>query len=223
MANLISDINAGAVYKEKNFGPLANFFKQKTLLINNKFLARFQDDSSPQKADLYEIIGYIPKIEHHHFKSVSLPTNYQFGSESHFMNSFATITELLPAEDITVVLEEDQYGTVAKFINWCQRKLVTVSGVMRPRSLYTISSLTVDISNLQDRAVAQYIYKNIYFQSSDTLTMSYDGGEAIQYSITFKCTDISFIPLVGPAGNIFMSGNPTWNDAENPLCNLPNA
>jgi len=219
--DLISQINSGERYKEKNFGPLSEFFSRKTLLINNKFLAEFYDEISLAKQDLYNVIGFMPTIEFFHIKSVSLPATYGFGSETHFMHHFATLDQLVPNEDVSIVFEEDQYGTIAKFINWCQRKLVTQEGVMRSKNVYTISNLKVTVTNLQDRAVSQYIYKDIIFQSADTLSVNYDGGEAIQYTITFKCSEIIFMPLVGPAGNVFMSGNPVEKDQE--LKNMPNA
>lgn len=221
MGTVYDEINEGTRSKERNFGPLSSFFANKTVLTGNKYLLEFTDNSSTEKDALYGTIGYMPFIEYHHVKNVTLPSTYNWGSETLFMNNFATLADFQPSGDLVITLEEDQYGTVAKFINWCQRKIITRSGVMRPKVLQCISNVTVDISNLQDRVVARYVYNEIYFQSADAVTLSYDGADILQYSLTFKFSDWNYIPMVGPDSNIFNTTAPGGLD--NPLKNMPNA
>ena len=80
--DLVTEINSGKRSKEKNFGPLARFFETKTVLINNKFLAEFQDEVTEEKQLVYDRIGYMPRLFHHHIKSVNTPTNYNWGAET---------------------------------------------------------------------------------------------------------------------------------------------
>ena len=215
----IQKINSGEISKEKNFGPLNNFFENKTILMNNKFLVSFDDEVGidivgKAKKELYESIGYMPTLQYHHIKGVTIPTNQTFQSETIFMSNFVTLSDYQVPGDLTVTLEEDQYGTVAKFINWLQRKLVTKSGVVRPKYLYTLSHLNIDVTNLQDRVVAKYIFDDIYFLNSDVLTLSYDGGAPLQYTISFNFGDNYYIPMAGENGAIFNTSTPPTLESE---------
>ena len=172
----------------------SNYFKHKTIQKTDKFLVRIVNDTL---ADA--IVGLtdrqvkhlnamnartleLPKIEPHHIVNISSPT-WEFKRENSGWSSFPSFD--FQGFELALMMEEDQKGTIGKFVNWCQRRIVDDAGYHFPPFLNRFSSIYIDVFDDQDNPIYRHEYKNAYFLRASVISYDYTSTMAQKISITF--------------------------------------
>lgn len=170
---------------------LRDFYNNQSVQTNNKFICIFEDDLAGRN-ELYKDIGPMPDIEFRHVESVSFDPNYTFESTSDFMYSVPSgdIT-FKTTKEIEVVLIEDRFNTVKRFIHWCQAKIISRGGFFRSQKVNRISRLRVFHVNEKFNVLNEYLIQGLYFKKADG-GVSLKNGEAeiVKYTVTFASDDI---------------------------------
>ena len=148
-----------------------------------RFYATFLDN--PFK-DAYEDIESMPIIRPYHFNSITIPT-YNFKLDKVYYGVIPRTFALLDFEGLTVdvTFEEDELGTIAYFINWMQRNIIDSNGYYKAPLKNRIGNLVVEVQDRQALPVVYYIFRNIYYNSSNAIAYDYSMGESIKYQVTF--------------------------------------
>lgn len=142
-------------------------------------------------------IGPMPLITHWHVKSITVP-QYPFNKETiqygPLAKSFPTMTDF-NGLDVVVTFEEDEHGTIARFINWCQSKIVRRDGTFRSQLENRIDNLMVLTEDDTGVPINLFWYRDLFFQNADAPTFDYGGNEAIAYTVTFGADIVQFLPV----------------------------
>lgn len=168
----------------------------KTIQKNFKFFVTFWDDDIIS-TKAYSETGSMPVINHYHIQSVSIP-QYPFSKE---VVKYGPLAKCYPVMsdfnglDIDVEFEEDEFGTIAYFINYLQRKIVRQDGTFRSQLENRIDNMVILTEDDQGVPINMFWYKNIFYQNSTPVTFRYDGNEAIRYTITFGADLMKFLPI----------------------------
>lgn len=168
----------------------------KTIQKNFKFFVTFWDDDIISTKAYLET-GSMPVINHYHVQSVSIP-QYPFSKE---VVKYGPLAKCYPVMsdfnglDIDVEFEEDEFGTIAYFINYLQRKIVRQDGTFRSQLENRIDNMVILTEDDQGIPINMFWYKNIFFQNATPVTFRYDGNEAIRYNITFGADLMKFLPI----------------------------
>jgi hypothetical protein len=87
--------------------------------------------------------------------------------------------------DLSVIFEEDSSGTIAYFINWLQRKIMSRDGTYRSQNVNRIDHLVISTEDEMGIPIQGFHYKNIFFQNASDVTLDYSEYSAIQWSVVF--------------------------------------
>jgi len=174
---------------------LLSFYDLKSIQKNYKFFVTIWDNALKASQTDPEI-GSMPKIAHRHVRNVIIP-QYNFSKE---VVKYGPIAKSFPIMDlngldVTVGFEEDEYGTIAYFINWLQRKIVRNDGTYRSQLQNRVDNLMVLTEDDNGIPINLFWYKNIYFQNASTASFDYSGNESIKYDITFGADYLQFLPI----------------------------
>ena len=177
----------------------SNFFKNKSVQRTDKFLLTivpelFAVKITPRQQQYLDAMnarsGPMPKVEGHHVVNVTAPT-WEFKKETSGWNSFPSLN-LEGGFEFAVMLEEDRHGTIGKFINWLQRRLVDDSGYHFPSHLNRIGRIIIEVFNDQDVPIYAHEYRNCYFLRATPATYDYTTSTSQKLSITFGTEDHIF-------------------------------
>lgn len=172
----------------------------KSIQKSYKFLVTFWDDLTvfnPNKTALMEEIGSMPLIKFWHVLSISIP-QYPFGKDN---VQYGPIAKTFPVMqdfngfDVRITFEEDEFGTIAYFINWLQRKIIDRDGMYRSQRDNRIDHLIIETQDDNGLPIQLYWYKNIYFQNVNEVTFDYGSPDSIKYDITFGADYLTFFPI----------------------------
>lgn len=154
----------------------------KTILPAYKFKADFENntnDNNKQKM--------LDRIKPWHFVSVSVPT-YTFRRE---VVKYGAIPRTFPILDfnegltVRVTLEEDNTGTIAYFVNWCQRQNIDNYGFYVAPLLNRIGDLRIEMQDNVGEPIVHYVFKNLYYEDASELALDYGSTDVIKYDIRF--------------------------------------
>lgn len=153
-----------------------------------KFTASFL--ANPFKTD--HEAGPMPIILPHHITSVTLPT-YKFSFDKVMYGSVPRIFATLNFSEglnLKVTFEEDNLGTIAYFINWCQRNIIDSKGYYNSPMNSRIGNFIVEVQDMNGTPVMYYVFKNIIFESSNDITFDYSSDDVIKYDLSFVCENM---------------------------------
>jgi len=177
----------------------SNFFKNKTIQRTDKFLVTMIPEIWGSESLTYrqkQIVdamnarsGPMPKIEGHHIVNITAPT-WEFKKESSGWTSFPAFE--FQGFEFSIMFEEDMYGTIGKFINWCQRKTVDDAGYHFPTHLNRIGQIIVEVFSEQDVPIYAHRYTNCYFLRATPINYDYASAIGQKMSITFGSEDHTF-------------------------------
>lgn len=176
----------------------SNFFKNKSIQRTDKFLVTIiptilglpLTDRQKNIIDTMNIrSGPMPKIEYHHVVNVTTPT-WEFKKENSGWMSFPSFE--FQGHEISITFDEDMYGTIGKFINWCHRRTVDDSGFHFPTHLNRIGKIIIEVFSEQDVPIYAHQYSNCYYLRSTPINYDYSSGQAQKISITFGSEDHMF-------------------------------
>lgn len=168
-----------------------NFFKEKSIQKTYKFYvtienndygvgkwnARYPDDR----------LEDMPDIELYHVRNVTLPNNIFIKNSMQYGIAPKTFTTYNSEQglDLRMELEEDKNGTIRKFVQWCEERKMSPSGVHRNPDLIKIDRITVNIlDDLNDINII-YRFKNVDFLSADPIAVDYASSDSVKYIMTF--------------------------------------
>jgi hypothetical protein len=175
----------------------------KTIQKNYKFFVTFWDDdqfanrSTVKGLAVLDETGSMPIIDHWHVKSISLP-QYSFSKE---VVKYGPIAKSYPVMndfnglDIEVEFEEDEWGTIAYFINYLQRKIIRKDGTYRSQLNNRIDNMVVLTEDDMGVPINIFWYKKLFFQNVTPPTFDYSGNDSIKYTITFGADLVKFLPV----------------------------
>ncbi len=177
-------------------GFYSNLETFKTIQKNYKFFVTFWDDDIIS-SKAWDETGTMPVINHFHVISVNVP-QYPFSKE---VVKYGPIAKSYPVMsdfnglDIEVEFEEDEFGTIAYFINYLQRKIVRQDGTYRSQLENRIDNMVILTEDDQGIPINLFWYKNVFYQNSTSPTFRADGNESIKYTITFGADLMKFLPV----------------------------
>lgn len=175
----------------------SNFFKNKTIQKTDKFLVtieptiwgNFNQWQQRLLVNMENRTGPMPKIESHHVVNIVVP-NFEFKREQNGWNSFPSFD--FQGFEFSIMFEEDQNGTIAKFINWCIRRTADDAGYHFPTSINRIGSIMIEALTDHDVPIYAYEFRNCYFLRNTPLTYDYTSNTAQKISVTFGAEDNIF-------------------------------
>ena len=167
----------------------------KSIQKNYKFFVTIWDDALKASTPDPET-GPMPLITHWHTRSVTIP-QYTFSKE---VVKYGPIAKSFPVMelnglDIAITFEEDEFGTIAYFINWLQRKIIRNDGTYRSQKDNRVDNLMILTEDDSGIPINLFWYKNVYFQNASPATFDYGGNESIKYDITFGADYLQFLPI----------------------------
>lgn len=190
-----------------------NFYKDKTIQRTDKFLVTIIEnklkpiDLNPKNNALNQQMisraGSMPTIKEHDVANVTVP-NFEFKKEIVNEGIFPRLFPVLSHEgfELSILFEDDAFGTIPKFINWCQRRIVDDNGIYYPFFLGNIGNLIFEALDDQDKIIYTYEFREIYFLRASPYTFDYTSTTAQKISITFGCDDSIFYIDENPNKNL---------------------
>jgi hypothetical protein len=180
----------------------SKYFKNKTVQRSDKFLVTINENldltelSSRQKtrrANMLLRAGTMPVIEQYQVVNISIP-NFEFKkeivNEGIFPRSFPVFEH--SGFEFSILFEDDAYGTIPKFVNWCQRRIIDDNGIYYPFFLSKVGNILFEAFNEQDILIYSYDFRDSYFLRATPITFDYTSTVGQKISITFGCDDVLF-------------------------------
>lgn len=170
----------------------SNYTTNKSIQKNFKFIVQFDNNFQT------ELINNNIYLHPHHILSVDLPTSYGFKIDSMKIGPYSYSFPVMEHNgfDISIVFEEDEYGSIAKMIHYLQYKIIKdttgnrdrgdlANGTYIPQTQNRIKDITINIYNDGGQPVRSVVYKDVFFQSATPTSLNYDGNESIKYTVVF--------------------------------------
>ena len=176
----------------------------KTIQKNFRFNVEFYFSDAP----LENFTGYFPVIQPWHIKSVSFPSSNKFRMESMKIGPYHYGVPIMDTAgyDIVITFEEDDVGTIFNFIHACQALIIggtneddtlfinVSNGNYAPQSLNRFSQIIINIYNDTGDIVKTISFRDCFFMDASQVDLSYDGAEAIKYTVTFHSDLMEHLP-----------------------------
>ncbi len=133
-----------------------------------------------------------PEIQTFHILDVTIPT-YKFRKEKVMYGQVPRTFPVLDFEgfNLSVTLEEDEFGTVERFINWNQRNIIDSRGYYNAPNNVKTKAFYVEVQDKNGAPVVYYIFKDLYFLEASDASYSYNSNESIKRTLTFGCDMMS--------------------------------
>jgi hypothetical protein len=141
-----------------------------------------------KRTDLSMNKDIMPFLDPFHVVDVNLPF-YEFKKEVQYYGPFPRPFTVLASDglELEMTLEEDEFGTVSKFVNWCQRRIINEEGYYTPPGLNYIDNIMVDVLDDRDDVISRFNYKKCKFLHASPVKYSYETEESIKIQIIFSC------------------------------------
>ena len=144
------------------------------------------------QTEFFQAFEPMPKIERFHVRNVILPL-YPMKRE---VFKYGPAPRSFPVFDsdgleMRMELEEDENGTIRRFIQWAHERVMDRDGLFRNPGLNKIDRIVVNITDWQGKDVVIYRFPNVYLLAADPVSFDYLGNDAIRYVLTFG-VDIVF-------------------------------
>lgn len=132
----------------------------------------------------------MPVIEDYHVVNITLP-QWAFKKEIQYYGPYARTFPVLEHEgfELKLTFEEDDKGTIAKFIDWMQKRIIINDGSGRyvPPARNRIESIVVRSVEFNGITNVRWFFSNCYFLRASEPTFDYGTNETIKYEIAFGC------------------------------------
>lgn len=175
---------------------LESYYNYKTIQRSYKFNVVIIVDEARTKNTLYINKEPPPIIMDYHVLGVNTQF-YEFKKEVQYYGPFPKPITVLDTDglELEITFEEDSVGTISKFINWCQRRIITEEGYYIPPDYSYIDTIYVNILDNDDRVIAQQKYSKCRFLRASPINFSYDGQDSVKIQVIFSCDgqELSYI------------------------------
>jgi hypothetical protein len=165
---------------------IQTFYNHKTIQKSYKFRVKFEN--SYKRKDISMNKDLIPFIQDFHVVDVNIPF-YEFKKEVQYYGPFPRPMTVLASDglELEITFEEDEEGTITKFVNWCQRRIINEEGYYTPPGLNYIDNILVEILDDRDDEVIRFNFKKCKFLHASPLKFSYETEESIKIQMIFSC------------------------------------
>ena len=130
----------------------------------------------------------IPKIKDYHAINVSVPF-YDFKKEVQYYGPFPRSFPVLSTDgfELSIVFEEDEEGTIARLVDWLQKRIIVNDGTGRyvPPGLNKITFIDVNLLDDRKNIVSTYKFPDCYFLKANNVTLDYTDNNSTKYEIIF--------------------------------------
>ena len=128
------------------------------------------------------------KLQSHHVKSFTIP-DVTFNKTATKYGPFAKSTAGMAFDgfEVKLELEEDSSGSIKRFIQYLQARIVHKSGIFWPIDFTNLPYIQIDILE-EDGLTVQTSHKfhECFLLNASEATFSYNEATAIGYSLTFN-------------------------------------
>lgn len=165
---------------------LQPFYKYKTIQKSYRFKVTFVNDY--KRSDLSMNKDIMPYLDEFHVVDVNLPF-YEFKKEVQYYGPYPRPITVLASDglELEITFEEDEFGTITKFVNWCQRRIINEEGYYTPPGLNYIDNIFIDVLDEKDDTICRFNYKKCKFLHASPLKYSYETEESIKIQMIFSC------------------------------------
>ncbi len=145
----------------------------------------------------------MPEIKNFHVLNVVIP-QWSFKREIQYHGPFPRSFAVLDHDgfELKISFEEDDVGTIAKLIDWMQRRIFMRDGSGRyvPPGKNKIALIVVKVLDAAKNVVYIFKFPDCYFLKASEPTFDYATNESIKYEIVFG-TDFQKFEAVVPVPN----------------------
>ncbi len=139
----------------------------------------------------------MPEIKEWHITNITIPT-YEFKKEIQYHGPFPYSHPVLEHDgfEVTVTFEEDAKGTIARLIDWLQRRIIRKNGRYIPPGKNRLTGIYCDVIKTEDNKriiTNKFYYTNCYFLRASAPTYDYGTNESIKREVTFGADFAYFI------------------------------
>ena len=185
---------------------VANFFKNKSIkksyLFNTSLSEPFSSDPTvTNNPNFNEFKNYVNsfllpndfenggfKLQPHNVKSFTIP-DITFNKTPTKYGPFAKSTAGMAFDgyEVKLELEEDSTGSIKRFIQYLQARIVHKSGIFWPIDFTNLPYIQIDILTDDGETVqTTHKFKECFILNASEATFSYNEASAIGYSLTFN-------------------------------------
>lgn len=192
----------------------SKFFSQKTVMRPYFFKVSFSDlyaindTSTNYKIFKNYVSGFLSpedvdnnsfKLQPFHVKSISVP---EFSFNKGTVVKYGPFARAIPSMtfdgyELKIDLEEDESGTIKRFINYLQARIVHRSGIFWPINFAEIPYVELNVLNQttkgdEDDIIIKYRFNGITLLQATEATYTYSDNQPMSYSLTFNCNNYDF-------------------------------
>ena len=176
----------------QSFFKLPEQFSGKSIQRSYNFYVTFWDNPLKRIRGENLKLGPMPILRSYHVQSVTIP-HYKFDRKVMLYGQVPRTFPLLNFEgfELSMVLEEDELGSIAYFIQWLQRTIINRDGLYNAPLDSKVAFISVEIQDKNGIPVVYYIFHDCYFLNVSDITYDYATNESIKYNLTFGCDRVS--------------------------------
>jgi hypothetical protein len=128
----------------------------------------------------------MPDIQTYHVIDINFPT-FSFKKEKLQTGLLPTTFPVYDGEgfEFTITFEEDDNSTIQTFINWCQRQILTYTGLVNPPFISKPLMIGINIYDVSGQIVMSYRFDRCFFISVDDTKLDYRTHDSIKYNVKF--------------------------------------
>lgn len=133
----------------------------------------------------------MPEIKEWHVRNIT-PPSYEFKKEIQYHGPYPFSYPVLENDgfEVAITFEEDNKGTIAKWIDWMQRRIINKNGKYIPPATNRLTGIFCDVMKYENKKrtiINTFYYSNCYFLRASNPTYDYGTNEAIRREVTLGC------------------------------------
>lgn len=127
-----------------------------------------------------------PKIEQYQVLNITVPT-FEFQKEQQPEGILTKSYPVMKFEGFVfpILFQEDIYGTISRFISWCQRRTISTTGEYYHPDVTRLGNIVVELINWDNQPIVRYTLEGVYFLGATAVTLDYTNGGPLPVSINF--------------------------------------
>lgn len=177
------------------------YFNNKTVQKSNRFKVTILDDERVAIPG----VGKMPDIQGYHVVNVSVP-NWEFKKETLKLGPYVSTFPVMDFDgfEFSITFEEDTEGTINKFIDWCQRRIMDRNGFYFPPGLTKIRSIIIESYRDNGEINTQVSFNNCFFLKAANVSHDYKDNDSVKIEVTFASDvrQVDFNDHSGESANI---------------------
>jgi hypothetical protein len=134
-----------------------------------------------------------PKIDQYLVSNITLPT-FEFEKEYQPNGILVKSYPVLKFEGFSfpILFQEDEFGTISRFINWCQKRIIHKSGQYYHPDISRIGDIVIEVIGWDNNPTMIYKLQKAYFLGATPITFDYSNATNLPISINFGADQMTF-------------------------------